>query len=670
MQLGLPETLFYCTEPDQLAFSSTNFPIAIPKGGKIHTGTLRNSLYVNCFRHCNLDHPLSVVIDARGSFLVRIYVETNNGDVELQKSVNINNNSGTTCIPFARLPANQCINRYFIELESHGVILNSMYYALNFAREKIRPTIFLVRTYGNTTGVLNSLRRVVDSKFWDHIQESKAIFFSSSMFCVYDSTPNSENLLIDEIQKINMNCSAWTGPNFGGGGNASINLYLSKLSKAEYFKPNNTMSSECDFVILDDDVCASPETLYRVFAFNQLKRSDVTFGAPIFMDSEPCRLWENGGTWGKEYLAGSTEITSVTPQLINHGWLFKKYQNLHRFGLESMPDYVTFNLISFSSETQDEIGYPAAFFLRGDDVDYSLRCKKNGILLSNPNLAVWQEPAHSYWQEYMAYMHGLIINIVHGDWDYLKVKTSLVDRIHDHAMHHDMFGVCLYSKIVEDLSSPKLLFSELFDELYLMRKKEFAEIEAKFSNSCNPHQRSDRDNIQIISFVHSMSVPDKSKHLVALYWPSRKSYYIYKRNDRSNISAVHELALQTFALLQTWDANFDLAIKDQIFKYHSTTTETFWSNLLASKSYSCAVSSRYQKEPIKEIVTPSCPSTDTLVLEKKVYPNGMSKLQYEILLQTFDPIRYLELNPDVRAANVDPLKHYLKYGYKEKRSLV
>ena len=35
----------------------------------------------------------------------------------------------------------------------------------------------------------------------------------------------------------------------------------------------------------------------------------------------------------------------------------------------------------------------------------------------------------------------------------------------------------------------------------------------------------------------------------------------------------------------------------------------------------------------------------------------------------FDPARYLEFNPDVAAAGVDPVRHYLDYGYREGRRL-
>ena len=35
----------------------------------------------------------------------------------------------------------------------------------------------------------------------------------------------------------------------------------------------------------------------------------------------------------------------------------------------------------------------------------------------------------------------------------------------------------------------------------------------------------------------------------------------------------------------------------------------------------------------------------------------------------FDPSLYLELNPDVKAAGVDPYKHYLEFGINEGRRI-
>lgn len=46
-----------------------------------------------------------------------------------------------------------------------------------------------------------------------------------------------------------------------------------------------------------------------------------------------------------------------------------------------------------------------------------------------------------------------------------------------------------------------------------------------------------------------------------------------------------------------------------------------------------------------------------------------TSVELMILKQSFDPDRYLEINPDVANAKIDPLTHYIEYGKKEGRSI-
>ena len=578
--------------------------------------------------------------------------------------------SGTCSIPFALLPGNGGIARYFIDIESRGAILEAACFSVDIERDNLRPTIYLIRTFGNTVGVINSLKRFCDDRFWAHMPESRDILFSHSMFCVYDSTPDAARHLANEITKLNLNSCAWIGPNLGGGGNASVNLYLAKGYSEDWNIKTLGNQSKCDYVILDDDVCASPETLYRVFALNQLKKPSVTFGSPIFMQSDPQRLWENGGHWGKEYSRGEANLTSVTPQLSDHGLYFSKYEHLNTIMNGKNIDYTTFNLFSFSSETQSAIGYPAAFFLRGDDIDYSLRCKKNGQLKTSLNLAVWQEPAHSYWQEYMAFMHGLIINIIHGEWTISQIKSQLKIKILEHALHADLFGLDLYSMIISDLAASDLLLSEKFANLYLMRKRELSRYESKFSSSLDPYNSARKNQIQTINFVHPSIAPDYSKPLVALFWPSKKAYYIYERSNQATNTRITEMVIKALNEMMDWD-NMSLNITNSIkARYLITTQEAFWAKLLAQHEHELVCSSEYQRKDIQETS-----SIDQNLQIDEDYSDifttsSFTSTDRAIIEEMFDPDKYLELNPDVATANIGPLEHYIKYGIKEGRSII
>ena len=665
MGLGLPDSLFFATQPETLAIGSGVFPIILPSGTSYQAGTLRNSFFTKCLDKLNNEYTIYADIIAEGSCVFNVYSQGINGRIQKVASKRFSNIHGVHRLPFAIVPGNIGILRYFIEVESRGIIIKSLYLSTDIADSSIRTTIFLIRTYGNTSGVINSLKRTLDPRFWNGIGDSRETFLSNSHFCIYDSTPDSASILTKELGSLNFNCCAWIGPNLGGGGNASLNLHLAKV-----YLDNESINH--DYVILDDDVCASPETLYRVFALNQIKDPSLTFGSPIFMHSDPQRLWENGGLWGKEFSHGLSKLTSVTPQLIQHGLYFNKYEHIDSLPGKMPIDYTTFNLFSFSGETHSKIGYPAAFFLRGDDVDFSLRCKQHGSLITSPTLAVWQEPAHSYWQEYMAYMHGIIINIVHGEWNENHLVSIIQDKILEHAIHNDLFGVKLYSIIINDIISSDLLLSTCFADLYLERKKEFSLYEKGFDAGIDPYHDINSQQIQVINFVHPSAAPDYSKPFVGLHWPSKKSYYIYERNNSDLRTAVAEGVSKILELLNHSKPALSSATKSLKNRYLKTTQEDFWISALNNHHHELVYSSSYSHEVYQEGEALHTENGLTQIKDLKdlSLESSLTSADYLILQEIFDANRYLELNPDVASSGVDPFEHYVKYGKKEGRSLL
>ena len=667
MGMGLPDTLFYTKEPANLAIANGVLPLRLPKGSSFSPDTLRNSLFTQSLGNLNDNYTINLDLDAEGSFDLVVYSETLNGAIKPLISRKFSNHIGTATLPFFVMQGANEIGRFFFNIRSYGALIKSAYFSTEIAGKSLRKTLFLLRTFGNTEGIISSLKRLESHRFWDAYPDSKHIFLDNSIFCVYDSTPNCEESLTRELSNLNMNCHAWVGPNLGGGGNASLNLLLAKKLKEQN---NIDLNDNFDYVILDDDVCASPETLYRTFAINQIRKSDLTFGSPIFMQSQPQRLWENGGCWGKEFSKGLETFTSVSPQLGLHGTYFSHYEHLSSISKPSSIDYTTFNLFSFSSEMQEKVGFPAAYFLRGDDIDYSIRCKKIGQLTTIPNLAVWQEPAHSYWQEYMAYMHGLIVNITHGGWREKELQSHLQSKLLEHSVHNDLFGVKVYSCIIEDMFSTPLVLSDDFAELYLSRRKYFAGFENKFSASVDPNQSYRSQEIQTLNFIAPSACPDMNKTMVALFWPTKKSYYLYNRNDHILRAAVSTELVKCLEKLNDTD-NVKSAIDKIKSRYEITKSQNYWENMLKNYDITHLLSGRYDRsitansEDEKNSNVFSFPDE---VIEPAA--TNIKDLQLRILKETFDPTRYLELNTDVADADIDPLEHYIEYGMKEGRPIV
>eukprot|EP01036_Dinobryon_divergens_P049847 gene49847-66777_t len=119
------------------------------------------------------------------------------------------------------------------------------------------------------------------------------------------------------------------------------------------------------------------------------------------------------------------------PHLNKHGLSLEGYERLDDFG---------------------PLGLPAALFLRGDDIEFSLRAATLGLpLYTNPNLAAWHEPGHSYAQEHMAVMHGMLINLAYSSNTADDYGAFFEQRMVEHAALDDLEGLSLYLGILEEL---------------------------------------------------------------------------------------------------------------------------------------------------------------------------------------------------------------------------
>lgn len=683
-------------------------PFEFPAGNFLDTGTLRNSFFTNPLIESKYTGELSLYLDIYGSCKVLIYYQSSEGSVHLLKEESYKNEDNVQKIPLqGSIKTPQDVLRYFYTIESNGLIINNIYYAADLYVTNLRHTNFLLRTYGNTDEVINSIYKLFKSKTWLNKQETFDLFKENTSFTVLDTSGNVEDAYIESLEDLNININVFSGPNLGGGGNAAINL----LKAEEY---NKDKTQKIDYVILDDDVQATSDTLYRTFAYNQLKKPDTTFGAPIFMASEPNRCWEMGGVWGREFKTSKIKFNSISPQLNLHGLKFGKYANLIEISKPQKVSYTTFNLFSFSEENLKKIGYPGAFFLRGDDIDYSLRMGRKGALEINPNLLVWQEPAHSYWQEYMAYMHGIILNIVHGYWDGIDALNALCERINDHAKINDLNGIILYSYILEDLFIETKIFEKGFEKIYLHRRKIFSEIEKDFIEL----GYLDESSLQVINFVHPNTNLDKNKQNIGLYWNTKKSFFIYEPDDKARIEEKMDLLNSFYNKINSVKPEIEKKIIAIKKKYGKTTEKQFWENIKLTYEIKQIVSKKYLKKKKTIAQTQKKENINSVYIEKKEklgvidskknndfvsltrsfftknnttiktkdeekkaeeiisntvkVDNKEKRNKREILAMTkkyFDKEKYYELNPDVKESGMDAWEHYKSFGIKEGRAI-
>jgi len=245
--------------------------------------------------------------------------------------------------------------------------------------------VVLLRTFGRTNDIIQLMTQL-DQDLGNKYRE----IAQSLYFIILDSS-DSEHLeeTYRQCEWGNLSAFVFKSENLGGGGNISHLLYLMDKS----FEKIDAYPD--DILILDDDLNLTTEVLHRYFRQSYFRTKEVITSLPIFMKSKPNTIWEDGGYWGKlsEQTQGmSLNRQSIFPTLIRHGVTLTGYEHLDNFSTINYCEYSTFIFFGLSYNSFKKLGYPCAFFLRGDDIEYSLRAELNNIpLYTNPNLFAYHK---------------------------------------------------------------------------------------------------------------------------------------------------------------------------------------------------------------------------------------------------------------------------------------
>jgi hypothetical protein len=305
----------------------------------------------------------------------------------------------------------------------------------------------LMRTFGRGDELRALLRRWQDQAADDaHLRRALARLD----LWVLDATPGAAQCWPDPSHAA-LNLRVWSAPNLGGGGNAShlIHLFLAAMDAAGR-EPAETL-------ILDDDLAVSLETLARQLAFGAYRERDSLNSLPVLMKSRMTTVWEDGGLWGTDALPPATTHAGqpqrrLEPRLLRHGLVLDGFEHLDGFGALNHCEYTTFIFLALPTRCLRRIGLPAAFFLRGDDIEFCLRARTLGLpVWTNPNLVAWHEPGHSPAQEYMAVLHGVLTNLRHADNPAEDYARFFEQRVAEHAAIDDLQGMALYLQVLLDL---------------------------------------------------------------------------------------------------------------------------------------------------------------------------------------------------------------------------
>jgi len=565
--------------------------VFLKQGQWVGGGTIRNSLFTEQLKkYTNIDNVyLSVV--GKGDFSILVYsVEEGSapnlmgmyhfGESEMKEHI----------LELCSLKDIKDKTRIFWHLECDGeaCAIRNISFATDTTpiNDDVSLSI-LIRTFGKTNDII-SLTRYLDKRSKGNTEYSN--FLKSCHFIVLDTSKEEDLLGYSDLGLENINLHVYTGPNLGGGGNASQNIKI-------FFDHYHNKEEADEILILDDDLKISIESFFRYYSFLKFKTKDVLVSCPVLKLSEPETMWECGAYWGRENPNESNdgEIKVPFPVLEKHLMNVREGAQIDSLCSTVTPDYVTFIFLGMSAKVLQVIGYPAAFFLRGDDVELSLRARSKGYqVIINPNIACWHEPGHSYAQEFMAILHGLIINLKYGVKDSRYIISFLEQRWIEHSAIHDYIGSELYVEIAETISRVDsdilaISFADFYKDLIkkygsieFLTKKEFEKI--KLENSL-----ADRTIANFLyPGVHGVKAAEKIQYL---HNPGASTYY---RKASKNEGEWKTLRSRKHKVIEYIHENFDEISENWTKKLELSYSTEFWTECLKNSSNPTTLKVNYE----------------------------------------------------------------------------
>lgn len=557
---------------------------------RLNTGTLRNSLYPEIFlRHSGFER-YRLHLKLTGRFALKVEMAKSGQPVtvlteKILTPTEVERNEHGARTPYEvdidinlhrEIPKNARVFWQVTALEDDAVLHNGEWRALAAKATQGRMLVVL-RTFGRTADILALLEAAQEQA---GVDSGYARMLRNTFFMVLDTTTGVEAADYDMLKQMDrLNSFVFCGPNMGGGGNMSQAL----LALEGAVEKSGVEVGE--LLLLDDDLLISLESLRRHWASTLMRTDGVIFTLPVLMKSQPRKMWEDGAFWGR-FLGRNilSDRNAIAPRLLRHNLVFNGFDHLDDMARAHYPEYCTFIFLSLPYEGFRKLGYPAAFFLRGDDIEYSLRNRAaGGRTMSNPNLMAWHEPAHSYAQEYMSIAHGMMINMAYGQDKVDDFLAFFQQRALAHLSVGDANGLKLYSDVLSDVLSCDVFLASGFTDHYVNKLKAFKAFDAQFEyipdEVLDAFSQGAEQAGQVAGRYGFLYMPVEGRanlERVILENPHTDTHRVYQPGDTQNLIRVNRAASDLFGLMDRLAREFDTVRTHYADRLKATSQSAFW----------------------------------------------------------------------------------------------
>lgn len=259
---------------------------------------------------------------------------------------------------------------------------------------------------------------------------------------------NAKTLNISEIPE---NVKIFKNKNYGGAGGFTRGII-------EAVRDNAT-----NILLMDDDIEIEESILERLLTFLIIMKKEYKeyfIGGSMLIKEKPEIQSEKVGVW-KKYrnisIGKNKNLTNDKEILINE--------------IEEKVDlkYAAWWFCCFSVDNVKKRGLPSPFFIKGDDVEYSLRNNSNIINLNG--LSVWHEDFSGKYSPYLYYYtvrNNIMTNFLTNKINYSKLDfwENIILRCGNNILKMRKIETFMMKKALQDIKKGLEVFDEIEPDKY------------------------------------------------------------------------------------------------------------------------------------------------------------------------------------------------------------
>ena len=397
-------------------YSNVDGKVIISKGNSLDLGTYFNSFSILKWSLYTTIHKLKISLNCIGKFDVFFYGFNTNGEKEISRHQFIN--SFEEIFNVENLNDFDFLGIKLTALSDDAVFLGGSYYGLFDTEREVKIGITIC-TFKREKYLLPNLDKL-------KILTGRN---ANINVMVIDNGRTLEEIHSDQLQIIH-------NPNFGGSGGFTRG-FIEQVNQGK----------NSHVLLMDDDVVIELSSIYRLYSMlRHLKsefQSNFFSGAMLNID-KPTIQTENTACWNKiiaKTFGGGFNLAD------------KKIICLNEKNPKHINSYAGWWFCCIPVEVIKRIGYPLPIFIKGDDVEYSIRHGKD--LLTMNGVCVWHEAFGNKFSPAMRYFNDrnmLLINHLANGCNRFTFLFAVIARLIKHFLKDSSNEIRMLELALKDLT--------------------------------------------------------------------------------------------------------------------------------------------------------------------------------------------------------------------------